>query len=170
MATLRGHAIVFDVLSEDLGFRERVLRQAVERALARRPDVLALVDHDPGRIIGRMAAGTLSLTLDERGLVAEIDPPDTTPGRDAVISVKRGDTRGMSFAFRMLDEVWLADVGDEMIREITDMELIDVTVTAVPAYPQTSVTVIEGGMRRRSVPAGVPNSVNAARLRLMASG
>jgi hypothetical protein len=151
MPRLRGYAIVVDVLSEDMGFRERITRKAVERALARRPDVLALPDHDVSRVIGRVSAGTLALTVDNRGLLARIDVADTTAGRDLLTSVERKDTRGMSFAFRVPNleaEEWKVE-NDTLVRTVHDFELFDVTATARPAYAQTTLAIEDGNGTRQ---------------------
>jgi len=63
-------------------------------------DVRALLNHNSDQVLGRMSAGTLKLWEDDRGLRAEIHPPDTSAGRDAVALIKRGDLTGMSFGFR----------------------------------------------------------------------
>lgn len=177
MLTLRGHAIVVDVLSEDMGFRERITRQAVERSLARKPDLLALADHDYSRVLGRQSAGTLRATLDRRGLLVEIDPPDTTAGRDVVASVKRRDTRGMSFGFRVPEggDEWEI-VGEELIRTVNDMELIELSSTVIPAYSGTSIEVVESDDTRddetvaeyvqRTTGPAVAMSINRAKLAL----
>lgn len=140
---LRGYPIVVDELSADMGFRERITRQAIERALARKPDVFALADHDWTRVLGRQSAGTLRLVVVARGLRAEIDMPDTTAGRDVAESVRRGDTRGMSFSFSVPEggDSWEV-VGDQLVRTVTDLELYEVTTTARPAYPQTSIEAV----------------------------
>lgn len=169
MTLLRGHAIVVDALSEDLGFRERITRQGVERALTRKPDAFAVVDHDMSKVLGRQSAGTLRLKLDARGLQAEIDTPDTTVGRDVEVSVGRGDIRGMSFAFSVPEggDDWEV-VGDQLVRTVNDLVLYETTITAIPAYPQTSIEVIGGDesvrehnarVARRS---GVHPSINEA--------
>lgn len=135
-----GYAAVFNSLSEELyGFREIVMPGAFDRALKEKHDVRALVNHDENQILGRTKAGTLSLTVDKKGLRAEIEPPDTQAARDAVTSVKRGDLDGMSFAFRTLTDAWRTQDG-EQIRELLDLELVDVSVVAFPAYPATTVS------------------------------
>src|SRR5215831_11310350 len=54
---LVGTAIVFNTMSEDLGgFREVIAPSAIERTLHEKLDVRALVEHDPGRVLGRLAA------------------------------------------------------------------------------------------------------------------
>src|SRR5690349_10498157 len=85
--TIRGYAIVFNALSQDLGgFREIIKPEAVDRTLSEALDVRALVDHDPGKVIGRTRAGTLTLRKDKTGLKVVIDPADTTYGRDILES------------------------------------------------------------------------------------
>src|ERR1041384_4188515 len=65
---IRGHAIVFDTRSQNLGgFTEIIRREAVERTLREALDVRALVDHDSAKILGRTRSGTLSLRADGRG-------------------------------------------------------------------------------------------------------
>src|SRR5262245_34779225 len=102
---LVGYAIRTDALSEDLGgFRERIAFEAVERALARHPDLVALVNHNTDRVVGRQSAKTLRVSQDRDGLRFEVDPP--AHERGLVESVARGDLPGASFAFRTVKDSW----------------------------------------------------------------
>jgi len=136
--TLEGYAIRYDSLSEDLGFRERIATGAFSKNLRSDPDVRALVEHSPEKIIGRTRAGTLQLIEDERGVRVSIDPPDTQVGRDVVESVKRGDLSAMSFGFRAVNDSW-ENVDGEAVRTIHEGELFDVSIVSFPAYPDTSI-------------------------------
>jgi HK97 family phage prohead protease len=152
---IRGYAAVFNQLSEVIfGFRERILPGAFKKSLGN--DVRALVNHDPGHIIGRTKNGTLTLREDERGLYTEISPPNTTLGHDTVESIKRGDLDQMSFGFQIVKDDWKHEE-KQLIREIHDVELFDVSVVAFPAYPQTSVAV------RSLWPDGVPEEIEKAK-------
>lgn len=149
--TLEGYAAVFDSLSADLGgFREIIAPGAFKRSLKEGADVRALVDHDPGKIIGRNKAGTLTLREDDHGLKVRIKPPDTTAGRDIVESMRRGDVDQMSFAFTVVSDEWRTLEGEE-VRTITDADLHDVSVVTYPAYADTAVAVRSMGRARSAV-------------------
>ena len=137
-AMLVGHAAIFDTLSVPLwGFREKIDPGAFTKAITR-DDVRALVEHDPARIIGRNTAKTLRLAEDKKGLMVEIDIPDTQVGRDLQVSVARGDLTQMSFSFSVVNEIW-QKVDKEDIRTLQELELFDVSVVAFPAYEDTDV-------------------------------
>jgi uncharacterized protein len=134
-----GYAAVFDSLSEDLGgFRERVRVGAFTRSLRDGADVRALVDHNPSEILGRVKSHTLTLRPTARGLLAYIDPPNTTRARDLMESIRRGDVDGMSFGFKTVADEWHSEDGVE-VRDLTDVDLFDVSVVTFPAYPATEV-------------------------------
>jgi len=140
---IRGYASVFNSWSQDLGgFREMIMPGAFARSLANGDDVVALYNHDPSMLLGRRSSGTLTASEDTTGLLVEIKPPNTTVGRDVMALVKRGDLKGMSFAFTLpnpkTDQKWMrGETGD--LREIYRANLHDVSVVTEPAYPDTSV-------------------------------
>lgn len=137
----RGHAAVFNSLSDDLGgFRERVAPGAFGRALEERQDTVFLIDHDPSKLLGRVAAGTLKLNEDDRGLAVESELPDTTYARDLAVLMERGDIHSMSFGFRVKKDTWEERDG-EQIRTLHDVDLVDVSAVVFPAYPQTDADV-----------------------------
>lgn len=135
--TLAGYAVVWnsDTTIGDY-FVERVAPGAFTKAI--RGDVLALVNHDSGRVLGRTKSGTLRLSEDDRGLKVEIDVPNTTDGNDLWELVERGDVSGMSFGFRATKQEW-DDTGDLPHRTILEAELFEVTATPIPAYDSTSL-------------------------------
>lgn len=138
---LIGHAAVFDSPSQDLGgFVEIVKPGAFGRTLASERDPLALVQHMPHLVLGRRSSGTLKLSEDSRGLAFDIAIPDTQPARDLLVSIERGDVRGASFAFSTPEggDRWEVR-GEQVIRELLDVDLHEITITAQPAYLDTSV-------------------------------
>ena len=141
--TLRGYAAVFNAWSQDLGgFREMLRPGAFSHSLGNGDDVVALFNHNEDHVLGRRSAGTLRCMEDERGLGVEVDVPDTQNGRDVYQLVRRGDLKGMSFAFTLpnprTDQLWSRhEEGD--LREILRANLHDVSVVTHPAYLDTSV-------------------------------
>ena len=137
---LEGYAAVFATPAQIGGFTESIRAGAFRDSLAGNPDILALVDHDPGRLLGRTKSGTLRLAEDSRGLAFEIDVPDTQLGNDVLAMAARGDIGGMSFGFRVPagGDAWNA-AGDS--RELRSVGLVEISVVhSFPAYSQTTVS------------------------------
>lgn len=134
---LAGYAAVFGSPARISGFTESIASGAFRSTLTANPDILALVDHDPGRLLARTASGTLRLAEDTRGLHFELDLPQTQLGSDILALAERRDLGGMSFGFRVQNEAWPA--ADR--RELRAVDLIEISVVqAFPAYADTSVT------------------------------
>lgn len=141
-----GHAAVFDVPTQIggriFGFTETIARGAFAETIEE-DDVRAVVNHEPTLILGRNKAETLKLSEDDVGLRMEIDVPDTSVGRDIVVSVERGDVSGASFMFQVLEEEWkvAGDDDDFDHRTIKKVKLFDVGPVTFPAYDTTDVSV-----------------------------
>jgi HK97 family phage prohead protease len=133
---LVGYAMVWDTRSRDLGGFIEIVRAAAVDASA---DVVALYSHDPSQVLGRTPA-TLQLSKDTRGLAFTLDPAQTTAGRDAYELVKRGDVRGASCGFHTTKDAWHQE-RDVRIRELLAIELVEISLTAFPAYRETDVSV-----------------------------
>jgi uncharacterized protein len=133
-----GHASLFNSLSEDLGgFREMIEPGAFDSVL--QDDVRALFNHDPNLVLARTKSGTLRLSVDDNGLQYRFEPPDTTAGKDLLVSLERGDIDQSSFGFRVKEDKWEERDG-EIVRIIKKFErLFDVSPVTFPAYPDTDV-------------------------------
>jgi hypothetical protein len=159
---IRGYAAVFHRegdpgtefrMMDDVA--ERIAPGAFDRTL-KSADVRGAFNHDPSMILGRSSAGTLRLGTDARGLWYEIDPPDTTAGRDAMALIKRGDVSGSSFAFVPTSTTYSrADDGTVIITR-NDLDLIDVGPVTFPAYEGTSTGI-------RAVGASFDDEIERAR-------
>jgi HK97 family phage prohead protease len=123
-------------------------------------DVIALIGHDRSRVLGRTKSGTLRLREDDKGLYVEIDLPDTSDGRDLAIQLERRDVSGMSFGFRVTHDEW-DETGQKIVRTIHKVELLEVSATAFPAYPDTSLALRSLDAARKE--ARQKNHDNAAR-------
>lgn len=138
--TIGGYAARFNSPADIAGgmWTEVILPGAFTDTLRSGQDVLALYSHELERLLGRKSAGTLRVSEDDKGLVVDIDLPDTTDGRDVGVLVQRGDLKGMSFGFDVTKQEW-----DETVtpprRTIIAVNLYEVTVTADPAYEDTEI-------------------------------
>lgn len=130
--TLTGYASTFDQPYDMGWYSERVDPNAFQRTLGRKPDVRLLVNHD-GLPLARTTSGTLSLDTDERGLLvsASLDANDPDVERLAP-KMARGDLNQMSFAFRVVSDVWEDDMSKRTLREL-DLNDGDVSVVTYPA-------------------------------------
>jgi uncharacterized protein len=136
-----GYAARFNSRSEYMGFYETIAPGAFSRTLKARNEIKAFLNHNTDVVLGSTRAGTLRLSQDDRGLLAEIDLPDTTAGRDLSVSVQRGDVSKMSFGFNVPKggDEWSDDGSTRTLREIALMEVSP--VTGFPAYASTSASV-----------------------------
>lgn len=141
---LEGYAATFATPARIGGFTETIAPGAFRASLAGKGDVLALVDHDPGRLLARTSSGSLRLAEDARGLHFSLDVPDTQLGRDVLALAERRDLGGMSFSFRVKEEAWPA----RDRRELRAVELLEVSV--VHAWPAYAATSVEARMRGAS--------------------
>ena len=165
-ALIRGHAAVFEQLSEDLGgFRERIAPGAFSKTIKNR-DVRALWNHNTDYVLGRQGAGTLRLSEDVKGLAIEIDPPATQFATDLMISMQRGDINQMSFGFMTVSDRW-DKVDGEWIRTLLELELYEVSPVTFPAYPQTDVSARALDGLRAAQATEVPIESNDIALRRM---
>ncbi|TAX72544.1 HK97 family phage prohead protease [Rhizobium ruizarguesonis] len=134
---LSGYAATFGQETRILDFNETIAPGAFSASLSGQPDILALVDHDPGKVLGRTKSGTLRLSEDARGLRFEIEIPDTSLGRDILAMAVRSDLGGMSFGFTVPEggDEWRGDK-----RTLRSVVLHEISVVqSFPAYGGTSI-------------------------------
>src|SRR4030095_8668912 len=139
---LRGYAAVFNSQSLDLGGLVEILRPGSSARSFKVTDVFAFVEHDPAQIIGRRSAGTLVIGEDAHGLHVEITPIKTRASEDVIENVRVGHLDAMSFAFRVPPDGDQWDLkATPPRRELLQVNLREVSVVAMPAYPATEVAM-----------------------------
>lgn len=136
-------AIPYDKLSKPLRnangevFYEIIKKGAATRSVAVF-DILALNNHDTAQVLGRKSAGTLTLEDTELGVNVRINVPNTSYGDDLLELVKRGDVFSFSFGFsKPVARLYTDKATGNRIREISDMDLKEVSVVSMPAYNDT---------------------------------
>ena len=140
--TLSGYAAVFNSEANLGAFSEVIRPGAFAKSLATGSSIRALYHHDAHALLGTTRGGTLQLREDAHGLAFELALPDTTHGRDLAILVDRGDVAGCSFGFKVPDggDRW-EQRGAALVRELIDVELVEITLTSDPAYQDTTVAM-----------------------------
>ncbi len=151
-----GYAVVFGQ-KEPMGehYIESIAKGAFKKKNYYRDDVLALWNHNYDSVLGRLSAGTLQLEERRHGLWFRLQLDDRSPaGMTAISALDRGEVFGCSFGFRVLAESW-ADPEDSLPeRVITDVLLVEVSLTPLPFYPGTTVSLVRSAN---------DNATNAAR-------
>lgn len=144
--TLTGYAAVFNSEAVLGDFSEVIRQGAFAKSLATGSNIRALYQHQGDALLGTTRGGTLQLREDARGLAFELALPDTSHGKDLAILVGRGDVAGCSFGFRVAPggDRW-EQRGATLVRELLNVDLVEITLTSDPAYQDTTVA-----MRSRS--------------------
>lgn len=139
---IKGYALLWDSPTDIGDYSEVIRRGALDRSLRENPDVRALWNHDTGAVIGRTTAGTLRLSVDDIGLRFEIDLPSSPLGANVREAVNRGDVTGMSFGFSVAPggDRWSRLSSGQRLRELIDINLIEISPVTFPAYKAASVS------------------------------
>jgi Escherichia/Staphylococcus phage prohead protease len=143
---IEGHGALFNTETVIGGyFREVIAPGAFKESIAK-DDIRVAFNHSANAILGRTSAKTATVEEDSKGLKYTAIPPDTTAGRDTVVSIKRGDVTGSSFQFEIEnddDETWdyeQTKKGMLPLRTIKRAKLWEVGPVAWPAYESTTVS------------------------------
>ena len=140
--------MVFNQRSEDLGgFVEEVDPHAFDGVDI--SDVKLLYNHNSGDILARTSAGTLTLTVDDRGVEFEASIPETTLGNDTITNIENRNVQGMSFGFTIDDEDWINQSDGTLLHIIRKVgKLYELSLTPFPAYKETDVAVSQRSMKK----------------------
>lgn len=142
---VEGYASVFNSRSKDLGGFTEIIAPSAFEGVIERSDVLALLNHDQDRGVlarSRKGSGSLSLKVDERGLLYSFEAPNTALGNELIEGLKRGDISTSSFAFTVSGEQWTKNEDGSYTRTITQIDkLFDVSPVYNEAYEDTSVAL-----------------------------
>lgn len=135
-----GYAACFNKLSRRMsGFVEQVDTTAFDQSRTENwPDVVCRFNHKDDLLLGTTHANTLSLRVDQQGLLYDVLPPQSRA--DILEYVDRGDVRHSSFAFRVFpggDEWGVTDFNFPM-RTLVSVQLVDVAPVLDPAYPDAT--------------------------------
>ena len=138
-----GRAVKYGALSQPgvpaPGCCERMAPGCFRESIAAGDDVVALVNHDPSQILGRIRNGSLTLTDDSDSLCFSIRLNSTVQAhRDLHALVKDGTLSECSFAFRAIDDDWTSTRDERgnrfQLRTVKSAKLYDCSIVTTPAY------------------------------------
>lgn len=136
-----GHGIVYDRWTEIYdywfgAYQERIAPGAATAHL--QDDVRLLINHDANLLLARTTSGTMRLSEDATGVIADAEMAPTQYARDLAVLLERGDISQMSFSFIPGDEEWDMRRDGTWLRTITSFEaLYDMSIVTYPAYEET---------------------------------
>ena len=131
-----GYAAIFD--RPDRG-GDVVRAGAFERSLKRGAPVPLLWQHEAGRPIGRIEY----LREDQRGLRVIGRLSAGADGKQAAALLKEGALGGLSFGYRVREARGDPSTGSGL-RELTDLELVEVSLVTFPMQPKARVHSLQG--------------------------
>lgn len=146
---LKGHAAVFGqrawIGGKRWGWWEQIESGAFSKTIrekrAENNDIVLNRDHDNRLILARTSNGTLRLSEDSVGLAVDAEMGDYSYARDIEVALERRDLTGMSFAFDVVTWEWSVAEDDNDLLTLREIELFDVSVVGMPAYPQTDAAL-----------------------------
>ena len=129
-----GYAAIFD--RPDRG-GDVVKAGAFGRSLGRGGAVPLLWQHDVNRPIGRIEY----LKEDRRGLRVIARLSAGAAGRQAAALLEQGAVAGLSFGYRV------RSASGEAPRELTELDLLEISLVKLPMQPRARVHALESGPR-----------------------
>lgn len=140
--TVEGYALLFDTPSDGLWFDEVIERGALDGVIEK-SDVMAVLNHNVDRGVlarSRNGDGSLTLIVDDKGLLYRFEAPNTALGDELLENLRRGEVCESSFCFTVEKETWTFKEGERDHRTIHKIdELFDVSPVYNGAYSATSV-------------------------------
>jgi HK97 family phage prohead protease len=121
-------------------YTEELLPGCFARSLASGRDILGLADHSLEKILCRSGKRTLKLSEVPAGLAFAMSLPDTQLARDCAENCRCGNYSGASVGFNNPVVDWDRS-GDVPHRRVSDLDLLELSLVSMPAYPQTSANV-----------------------------
>lgn len=121
------------------GFTEIIKPSAFTKTLQERGlDVLALWNHNSDLPLGRRSKRTLEVTNGDDALDAVVTLDRQITWHDSAYrSIERGDVEGSSFGFETMRDNWITEENGDILRELVEVRLYELSPTPFPAYPDS---------------------------------
>lgn len=133
-----GYAAKFNKTSRNLGgFVEQIAPDFFNKSAGDGwPNVMARYNHED--LLGTTSAESLRISVDDTGLVYEVDMLTDSVSERVLQLVTRGDVQKSSFAFYTFEDDWAMTEDGFPLRTLVSGQLVDVAPVDDPAYLDTS--------------------------------
>lgn len=136
---IRGYPVLFDEVTDRAGYyKEKIARNALDGADM--SETVLIVGHNFDNLLARVGVN-MRMEVDETGLFFEAELGDTEYDKLIYDRVKREILDGMSFGFTVDAIETDYETKTDTITKIG--KLYEITLTPIPAYPQTVATTVE---------------------------
>lgn len=136
---IRGYPVLFDEVTDRAGYyKEKIARTALDGADM--SETVLIVGHDFNNLLARVGVN-MRMEVDDTGLFFEAELGDTEYDKFIYDRVKRRILDGMSFGFTI--DAMETDYETETDTITKIGKLYEITLTPIPAYPQTVATAVE---------------------------
>lgn len=139
---LQGYACVFNQVSTGLARKEYIMPHALDDVDFSK--TMLVYAHDLNKPLARVDSGTLQISIDKHGLKFIAELPNTTLANDIRQDILAGNIKGCSFRFTVdpAGDEYVRNAAGETVRYIHKISTVrELTLTAIPAYNETSVEV-----------------------------
>jgi uncharacterized protein len=165
--------IIYEYIDSEREFRQffetietGAFDEVLEAIADKRADCVMTLNHRLDQIMGRTKSGTLTLTVDEKGLFFRCELPNTQLGNDTYEMISRGDYFECSFSFGIQNENqrWEKDEQGIWVRTIKKISrLTDVCVCSFQgAYSETDISVAERAIKEMEKEMAINDDENIA--------
>lgn len=138
---IRGYAVVFDEVTDRAGYyKEKFDRNSFDSADM--SETVLIVGHDFNNLLARNNVN-LRIEIDDTGVFYEAELGDTEYDKLIYDRVKRDILDGMSIGFTIADGGIKTDYETKTDTIIKVDKVYEITLTPIPAYPQTVATAVE---------------------------
>lgn len=136
---IRGYAVVFDEPTDRVGFfKEKIDRYAFDGVDL--SNVVLIVGHDFKDLLAKNGVN-MRMEVDDKGVWFEAKLPDTQLGKDTYELIRSEILSCCSFGFSIEEMTTDYETETDIITRIG--KVFELTLTPIPAYPQTVATTLE---------------------------
>lgn len=159
---IEGYFALYNTPSEPIwdAYVWEIAEGAFDKSFKEKKNQFILAHHDFTQVIGSREAKTCEIKADDKGFWGRASVPDTSYGRDLLISMKRGDIKATSFGFNILKSQFVQEKKyDKQV--LLELDVWEGSAVTIPRFSATN------GKIKALIPASVPAPLQASLFRAL---